>query len=117
MSDTYTVQKGPFVVEVNLCDIHPGLTSEESLIATRCLDSSVNTVRVSYDLEPGEREEPLHSSSANTACDDTDSTVGGRGGGDSICTHACYAVCVSFFLFLESMRTHIVVARMHGYAV
>jgi hypothetical protein len=99
-SDAYTAQKGTFVVEVNLRDMHPGLTSEEALIGTRRLDSSVNTVRVHCDLEPGEREEPLHSSPANTASDDTDRTVEGRGGGDSICTHACYAVCVCFFLFL-----------------
>jgi hypothetical protein len=83
-SDAYTAQKGPFVVEVNLRDMHPGLTNEETLIGTRRLDSSVNTVLVHCDLEPAEREEPLHSSPANTASDDTDSTVGGRGGGDSL---------------------------------
>jgi len=82
VSDAYTAQKAPFVVEVNLRDMHPGLTSEEALIGTRRLDSSVNTVRVHCaDLESGEREEPLDLSPENTASDDTASTGGGGSGG------------------------------------
>jgi hypothetical protein len=53
--DACIPKQDPFVIEVTVRDLHPGLTSEEALIGARHVDSAVNTVRVHCtDLESGD---------------------------------------------------------------
>ena len=47
--DTYKKGNDPFVIEVTVRDMHPGMTSEESLIGNRNIDSSVSTVHLKYE--------------------------------------------------------------------
>jgi hypothetical protein len=55
--DAYTRKTNPFQIEVRVCDMHPGLTSEEAIVGIRRLDSAANTVRVRCtDLESGEQK-------------------------------------------------------------
>ncbi len=42
----YKKGNDPFVIEATVRDMHPGLTSEEALIGTRNIDSSVSAVRL-----------------------------------------------------------------------
>ena len=45
----YKKGNDPFVIEATVRDMHPGLTSEEALIGTRNIDSSVSAVRLTCE--------------------------------------------------------------------